>query len=141
MSNYWYDYCLWIKYCSYERIVVFLLKLIHIFSLFSYSCTTLYKISNLRNHEHCPKCSKSCKNYNDLNSNFGRKKWFFFRVKAQFRAKLVSYWYTIDAKFRAKKVISCKNTKLLRKRIYCFVETLVTNKQIKCTNPFLHQQN
>ena len=46
-------------------------------------------------------------------------------MNAQFRAKLVSYWYKNDAEFRAKKVISHKTTQLLRKRIDCFVETLV----------------
>ena len=46
----------------------------------------------------------------------------FFRMNAQFCAKLVMNWYRIDAKYRAKKIISCKNTKSLGKGIYCFVE-------------------
>ncbi len=47
-----------------------------------------------------------------------------FRMNAQFCAKLVSYCYENDAEFRAKKVISSKTRKLLRKRIDCLVETL-----------------
>ena len=57
--------------------------------------------------------------------NFVHKKIYLFRMNAQFRAKLVSYWYKNDAEFRAKKVISHKTTQLLRKRIDCFVETLL----------------
>ena len=54
----------------------FLLKLIYIFSLYSYSCTTFYKNSNFRYHENCSKfraktltfysCAKLRKN-DDLN--------------------------------------------------------------------------
>ena len=46
-------------------------------------------------------------------------------MNAQFRAKLVLYLYENDAKFCAKKVISCETTQQLRKRIDCFVETLI----------------
>ena len=46
-------------------------------------------------------------------------------MNAQFRAKLVSYWYENDAEFRAKNIISWKPLQLLRKRIDYFVETLI----------------
>ena len=62
-----------------------------------------------------------------IHAKFRAKK-YLFRMNAQFRAKLVSYWYENDAGFRAKKVISCKTTKLLRKRIDCFVETLLQTR-------------
>ena len=60
-----------------------------------------------------------------IHAKFRAKKIYLFRMNAQFPSKLVSYWYENDAKFRAKKVISCKITQLLCKRIDCFVETLV----------------
>ena len=60
---------------------------------------------------------------------------YLFRMNAQFRANLVSYWCENDAKFRAKNVISCKNAKLLRKRIYCFVETLLLPWSYKFLQP------
>lgn len=46
--------------------------------------------------------------------------WLKFRMNAQFRTKLVSYWKKIDAEFRAKKFISCTTTQLF-KRINCYV--------------------
>ena len=97
----------------------------YIFSLFSHSCTLhLTKFPMFHYHEHITKfraktmtfysCAKSWKNY-DLHSIFShkfmQKKIFFFRINAKFCAKLVSYWFEISSK----KVISCKNTKILRK--------------------------
>ena len=50
-------------------------------------------------------CEKSCKKYDFYYvfiRNFVPKK-YSFRIIAQFRTNLVSYWYENDAKFRAKK--------------------------------------
>ena len=61
------------------------------------------------------------------------QKIYLFRMNVQFCVNLVLYWYENDAKFHAKhakKFILCKNAKLLRKRIYCFVETYFQVKKI-----------
>ena len=64
-------------------------------------------------------CAKSCKNY-DFYYVFIRN---FVQIKIFFSKECA-----ISCKpgfvLKRKKVISCKNSKLLRKRIYCFVETL-----------------
>ena len=73
-----------------------------------------------------------------IHAQYHEKFWLKFRIHAKFRAKkifisnecaiscktgfvLIRKWCGISCK----KVISCKTTKLLRKRIDCFVETLI----------------
>ena len=79
-------------------------------------CST--KIPIFRIHEHCTIACKidlyssaiSWKN-SDLNFVFMRnfvQKNYLFRMNAQFRAKLVSYWYENYAKFCAKKSFRAK---------------------------------
>ena len=72
-----FDYCLRIKYCRYERIGFFLLKLIQILFLhYQWSCTTLCKNSNFSLSWALPTFVqklfvKCCKKY-DLKSIFMR---------------------------------------------------------------------
>ena len=51
-------------------------------------------------------------------------------MNAQFHVNLVSNLYENDSKFLSRIVVSCKNAELLRKRIYCFVETLITSRDM-----------
>ena len=96
----------------------------------NYLLITLYTLIQIfRYNEHC---QISCKNnqlvklctHFHLNSlfmcNFAQKTWFISNESAISRTTGF-VWNEI----LCKKVISCKNTKLLRKRIFCFVETLI----------------
>ena len=123
----------------------FLLKLIHIFSLFPYSCSTnCIQIQIFRYHEHCPIL---CKNYDFV---FMRKimTWIlyscvilcniFFKMNAQFLCKACFVLIQNECKILWKKFILCKNTKQLCMRIYCFVEILF--KIFKVFNIVLQRQ-
>ena len=130
--------------------VVFLLKLIHTslskywnlsymgsvhymacnkYYLISFSCTKLlYKNFNFS-------YSWALQKWLVFMRNIIKKFWLKFRTYAKFREKNIYFdwmhnfvkknWFRNDTKIMRNFVISCKTTKLLRKRIDCFVETLI----------------
>ena len=84
----------------------------NIYYLIWYSYAILqHKNSNFSRSNDLYSCAIFWKK-SDLNfvfmRNFVQKKKYLFRINAQFRAKLVSYWYENYAKFRAKKSFRAK---------------------------------